>query len=96
MYSIHIISEYIGFGTKESVWWRNGYRYKCEPKEITEIVKNLITIKTSSNYSLALRMSEKRIMFLYCNRNKYDRGLQLHEDALKLIILYVGKLTEFC
>merc|ERR1712083_545620 len=38
--------------------------------------------------------SDKAIMLLYCNKNKYDRGIQLRDDVLTLIILYVGKLND--
>eukprot|EP01083_Nonionella_stella_P087611 243805_1 len=84
----------LGFRDKESEWWRKGFRYKCEPKNITDICKNLIDIKSAANYSLALRMSDKAVMFLYCNRSKYHKGLQLHEDVFRLIVAYVGQLSD--
>eukprot|EP01083_Nonionella_stella_P221580 791517_1 len=33
-------------------------------------------------------------MFLFCNINKFGRGLQLHNDVLQLIFDYVGKLSD--
>eukprot|EP01084_Bolivina_argentea_P262917 444831_1 len=84
----------LGYSTKQSEWWSKGFKYKCEPKNITSICKNLIDIKISLNYSIALRMSDQAIMFLFCNRNKFGRGLQLHNDVLQLIFDYVGKLSD--
>ena len=49
----------LGFKDKEREWWRSGYRYECEPKHISTLPNNLMDIKTTSNYSIALRYITK-------------------------------------
>ena len=83
----------LGHDNRSDSWHSKGFRYICEPKEINKVCNNLIDIKSSSSYSIALRMSDHRVMMLYCNRNKYDKGLQLHDDVFILIVAYVGELS---